>query len=224
MFRTDPMNANITSDSRLEHLAEAPLPTEFGTFRIVVFRYKDPDAHPSLSDEHLALVMGDVKDGENIPVRVHSECLTSEVFGSLKCDCKEQLEAAQAHIGHDGRGVILYLRQEGRAIGLANKIKAYALQADGADTIEANEQLHLPVDARQYDVAAAMLRHLKVRSVKLMTNNPEKVESLGRLGISVLDRIPVHIEANQHSVDYLNVKRDRMRHELPAELAANERR
>lgn len=223
MFRTEPMNANITSDSRLQHLAEAPLPTEFGTFRVVVFKYTDPDAHPALSDEHLALVMGDVKDGESIPVRVHSECLTSEVLGSLKCDCKEQLEAAQSLIGTDGKGVILYLRQEGRGIGLANKIKAYALQANGADTVEANEQLHLPVDARQYDVAAAMLRHLNVRSIKLMTNNPEKVESLERLGISVVGRIPVHIDANQHSVDYLNVKRDRMRHELPEELPTEKR-
>lgn len=209
------MNANIKSDALLEFLSEAALPTAWGTFRVVVFRYRDPDADPSLSDEHLALVMGDVSDGEDIPVRVHSECLTSEVFGSLKCDCKEQLETAQSHLGEAGRGVILYLRQEGRGIGLANKIKAYALQAQGADTVEANEQLHLPVDARRYDVAAAMLRYLGVKSVRLMTNNPEKTESLTRLGIDVRGRIPVQIAANPHSADYLHVKRDRMRHELP---------
>ncbi len=212
------MNANINSEPKLEHLAEAPLPTKHGTFRLVVFRYEDPGAHPELSSEHLALVMGDVGDGQDVPVRVHSECLTSEVLGSLKCDCKEQLDTAQARIAQSGRGVILYLRQEGRGIGLSNKIKAYALQAHGADTIEANELLHLPVDARKYDVAASMLRHLKVGSIQLMTNNPEKVEALERLGVRVSGRLPVHVEANQHSEGYLVVKRDRMRHQLPTDL------
>lgn len=213
------MNANILIDPRLEHLAEAPIPTAHGEFRVIVFRYRDPEAHPGLSDEHLALVMGDVGDGRPVPVRVHSECLTSEVLGSLKCDCKEQLESAQATIGATGRGVVLYLRQEGRGIGLANKIRAYALQAKGADTVEANERLHLPVDARQYNVAAAILRHLGVASVELMTNNPEKVESLGRLGIPITSRIPVHVPVNEHSESYLAVKRDRMRHELPTILS-----
>jgi GTP cyclohydrolase II len=212
------MNANISSEPTLEHLAEAPLPTRYGTFRLVVFRYEDPGAHPELSNEHLALVMGDVAQGENVPVRVHSECLTSEVLGSLKCDCKQQLDTAQERIAELGRGIVLYLRQEGRGIGLANKIKAYALQADGADTIEANELLHLPVDARRYDVAASMLRHLGVRSVQLMTNNPEKVEALERLGITVSGRIPVYVGANRYSHDYLMVKRDRMRHHLPTDL------
>ncbi len=212
------MNVNINSEPQLEHLAEAPLPTKYGTFRLVVFRYEDPGAHPELSSEHLAMVMGDIKNGEDVPVRVHSECLTSEVLGSLKCDCKEQLDTAQMRIAEGGRGVVLYLRQEGRGIGLSNKIKAYALQAHGADTIEANELLHLPVDARKYDVAASMLRHLGVRSIRLMTNNPEKVEALEKLGISVAGRQPVYVGANQHSESYLSVKRDRMRHELPADL------
>jgi GTP cyclohydrolase II len=209
------MNVNIQTDTRLEYLAEAPLPTAYGEFQVVVFRYRDPDAHPGLSDEHLALVMGDVRDAENVPVRVHSECLTSEVLGSLKCDCKEQLEAAQAHVGKEGRGIVLYLRQEGRGIGLANKIRAYALQAAGANTAEANEQLHLPVDARQYDVAAAMLRYLGVKSIRLLTNNPEMVDALRRLVIDVEGRIPVHVAANEHSEGYLAFKRDRMRHALP---------
>jgi len=213
------MNANINSEPTLEHLAEAPLPTKHGTFRLVVFRYDDPGAHPELSSEHLALVMGDVENRENVPVRVHSECLTSEVLGSLKCDCKEQLDTAQFRIAQAGLGVVLYLRQEGRGIGLSNKVKAYALQADGADTIEANELLHLPVDARKYDVAASMLRHLKVKSVRLMTNNPDKVDALQRLGIIVTDRLPVYVGANQHSESYLVVKRDRMRHQLPTDLS-----
>lgn len=212
------MSSNPSPQSRLEHLAEAPLPTRFGTFKVVVFRYDDPAAHPALSDEHLALVLGDVKGQEAVPVRVHSECLTSEVFGSLKCDCKEQLETAQSLIGENGSGVILYLRQEGRGIGLANKIRAYALQASGADTVEANERLHLPVDARQYDVAAEMLRQLDVRSVRLMTNNPAKQEALAKLGIPMVGRIPIHVGANQHSSEYLAVKRDRMRHLLPEEV------
>jgi GTP cyclohydrolase II len=199
----------------LERLAEAPLPTEFGTFQVIVFRYRDPSAHPGLSDEHLALVMGDLSGTEPVPVRMHSECLTSEVFGSLKCDCKQQLEAAQRHVAQRGRGVILYLRQEGRGIGLANKIRAYALQAAGADTIEANERLHLPVDARQYDVAARMLHALDVHRVELMTNNPDKFEALGKLGLEVVKRIPVHVPANEHSAFYLSVKRERMRHQLP---------
>jgi GTP cyclohydrolase II len=202
----------------LEALAEAPIPTRYGVFQMHVFRWEDPALQRDLglSNEHLALVMGDIRGQRCVPVRVHSECLTSEVFGSLKCDCKEQLERAQAEIARRGIGVLLYLRQEGRGIGLANKIRAYALQALGADTIEANELLHLPVDARQYDVAAAMLRELGIDSIELMTNNPAKVEQLQKLGIDVENRIPVLVAANPFSASYLEVKRRRMRHELTA--------
>lgn len=200
----------------LEHLASAPLPTRFGTFVVHVYRFDDPKADPSLSDEHLALVMGEVKGERAVAVRVHSECLTSEVFSSLKCDCKGQLERAQAEVARRGRGVILYLRQEGRGIGLANKIRAYALQAEGADTIEANQRLHLPVDARQYDVAAAILRDLGVESIVLMTNNPAKVDALAALGIAVDDRLPMLVAANPFSQSYLEVKKKKMRHELPS--------
>lgn len=211
-------NAQVHMD-RLENLAVAPLPTRFGVFQLHVFRWDDPEAHPGLSNEHLALVMGDVRGGRSVAVRVHSECLTSEVFGSLKCDCKQQLEQAQAEIARRGAGAILYLRQEGRGIGLANKIRAYALQELGADTIEANELLHLPVDAREYDVAAAMLRALGVESVRLMTNNPKKLEGLRALGVDVEDRMPVLVEANRYSAGYLDVKRRRMQHEIPSEVA-----
>jgi GTP cyclohydrolase II len=197
-------------------VASAPIPTRFGAFDVHVYTWNDPKANPALSNEHLALVMGDVRGRRGVPVRVHSECLTSEVLGSLKCDCKEQLEAAQREVERRGFGVILYLRQEGRGIGLANKIRAYALQANGADTVEANELLHLPVDARSYDVAAAILKDLGVESVELMTNNPEKHRSLEALGIRVEQRIPVHVPPNPHSAGYLAVKRDRMHHELPS--------
>lgn len=199
----------------LEELARAPLPTRFGDFEVHVFRWDDPALHPDLSQEHIALVFGDVRGRTAVPVRVHSECMTSEVFGSLKCDCKEQLERAQAQIAQHGYGAILYLRQEGRGIGLANKVRAYALQATGADTIEANTRLHLPVDARQYDVAAEMLRALGVESVALMTNNPDKSEQLQAQGIRLVERIPVLVDANPHSLAYLEVKRARMRHDLP---------
>ncbi len=156
-----------------------------------------------------------VRGRRSVPVRVHSECLTGEVFSSLKCDCREQFDHAQAAIAEHGYGVILYLRQEGRGIGLANKVRAYALQAMGADTVEANELLHLPVDARTYDVAAAMLRELGVESVELMTNNPTKVDELRKLGVTVEARLPVLIPANPFSASYLEVKRRRMAHELP---------
>jgi GTP cyclohydrolase II len=208
--------------ARIEQLAVAPIPTRHGMFQVRVFRWEDPSVHPSLSREHCALVMGEVRGRRNVPVRVHSECLTGEVFSSLKCDCREQFDHAQAAIAEHGYGVILYLRQEGRGIGLANKVRAYALQAMGADTVEANELLHLPVDARTYDAAAAMLRELGIESIELMTNNPAKVDELRKLGVTVEARVPVLIPANPFSASYLEVKRRRMAHELPVSQPAAE--
>ncbi|MCA9626322.1 MAG: GTP cyclohydrolase II [Myxococcales bacterium] len=199
----------------LEALAKATVPTRFGVFDFHVFHWHGPKPHPALSDEHLALVVGDVRGKRDVPLRIHSECLTSEVFGSLKCDCREQLEGAQRYVASTGEGVVLYLRQEGRGIGLANKIKAYALQAEGADTIEANQLLHLPVDARTYDVAAAMIQHLGIESIQLITNNPEKVAGLQDLGVDVTNRIPMVVQPNPFSEGYLDVKRRRMAHYLP---------
>jgi GTP cyclohydrolase II len=202
--------------SVLEELACAPIPTRFARFDLHVYRYEDPTAHPELSKEHCALVLGDLKGRTHVPVRVHSECLTSEVFGSLKCDCREQLEHAQAEIARRGFGAVLYLRQEGRGIGLSNKVRAYALQAGGADTVEANEQLHLPVDARTYDVAAAMLDALGVRSIELLTNNPAKIAALNQLGVRIERRVPVLVPATPFSASYLETKRRLMQHELPS--------
>jgi GTP cyclohydrolase II len=195
--------------------AEAPVPTRFGDFRMIVFHHGEHLVESELSPDHVALVMGDVTGQRGVTCRVHSECLTSEVFGSLKCDCKEQLEAAQAEIARRGMGVLLYLRQEGRGIGLANKVRAYALQSMGHDTVDANRLLQLPDDAREYDAAAAMLAHLGVASVRLLTNNPLKVDALRSLGVSVDERAPSIMRPNLHSRGYLEAKRARMNHSLP---------
>jgi GTP cyclohydrolase II len=208
---------------QLEVMAQAPVPTSFGTFDVHVFRWgtgTNGNAGPGhrengLSPDHVAITMGTLVDAENVLVRVHSECLTSEVFGSLKCDCKQQLEVAQQQIAEEGRGAVLYLRQEGRGIGLANKIRAYELQSAGHDTVDANRMLGLPDDARRYDSAAAMIGHLGIASVRLMTNNPAKVDGLRALGVTITGREPVLTPANPLSAGYLATKRERMGHELP---------
>jgi len=204
---------------QLEIRAQAPVPTRYGLFDMLVFRWGIADgAEHGLSPDHVALVMGDVRGKSGVTVRVHSECLTSEAFGSLKCDCREQLDAAQAEVARRGLGVVLYLRQEGRGIGLANKIRAYQLQAHGHDTVDANRLLGLPDDARDYQPAAAMLQHLGVDSIRLMTNNPDKVEALGALGVRVASRAPSIIRPNPFSAPYLEAKRLRMGHALPGGL------
>jgi len=194
--------------------ARAPVPTPLGLFDMAVFRWDGDDR------EHVAMIRGDVRGQSGVAVRMHSECLTSEVFHSLKCDCREQLHAGLEEIARRELGVVLYLRQEGRGIGLANKIRAYALQAGGADTVDANRMLGLPDDARRYDMAAPMLRHLGVESVRLMTNNPQKVEDLRGLGVHVVERLPMIVAPNPFSAGYLEAKRLRMRHQLPPRLRA----
>jgi GTP cyclohydrolase II len=198
-------------------LASAELPTKFGLFKTHVFRTPDLSGGDSWK-EHVALVFGDVNGRAELPVRIHSECITSEVFGSLKCDCKEQLDASLADISRRGAGAVLYLRQEGRGIGLANKIRAYDLQSRGADTVDANRLLGLPDDAREYHAAADMLAHFDVKSVLLMTNNPAKVTALASLGVAVAGRVPVVVAPNPFSAHYLETKRARMAHELPTRL------
>ncbi len=205
-----------------EWLASAELPTRFGLFRTHVFRTVERHSreHGACVKEHVALVFGDIEGAVNLPIRIHSECITSEVFGSLKCDCKEQLDAALAEVARRGAGAILYLRQEGRGIGLANKIRAYELQSQGADTVDANRLLGLPDDAREYHAAADMLAHFDVQSVQIMTNNPAKVDALRVLGVEVTGRLPVVITPNAFSAGYLETKRARMAHELPTRLSA----
>jgi GTP cyclohydrolase II len=189
----------------LELYAEAPLPTQRGLFRTVVFREKRTGV------EHVAMAMGDVA-GDAVLVRVHSECLTSEVLGSLKCDCRAQLDRALDAIAARGRGVLLYLRQEGRGIGLGNKIRAYALQARGHDTYQANRLLGFDDDLRRYDVAAEMLRLLDIRSVHLITNNPLKLDGLVQSGVKVRRRVALPSPSNPHSENYLRAKREQTGH------------
>lgn len=197
---------------RLEHgisrVVETRLPTRFGDFRVIGYS----DEHSGA--EHLALVYG-APSGESVLARVHSECLTGDAFGSLRCDCGEQLDAALEAVAAEGQGVVVYLRgQEGRGIGLLNKLRAYELQDGGADTVDANVRLGLPIDARDYGAAARILLDLGVNSVRLLSNNPAKQSGLTAHGVDVTDRIPLVTKPTEHNVHYLRTKRDRMRHEL----------
>ena len=186
--------------------SEADVPTEYGTFRVIVYRELDSDA------EHCAFVRGEVRGASNVLARVHSECFTGEVLHSLKCDCREQLDQALQRIADADRGIVIYLRQEGRGIGLGNKIRAYALQQQGADTVDANVKLGFPADSRRYHVAAEILDQLGIASIALMTNNPEKVKALQNDGVAVALRVPMIINANDHNRDYLRTKNRRMGH------------
>ena len=188
--------------------ATASLPTRHGLFKIVAF------TNNTDGKEHVAIIKGDVEGAKSIPVRVHSECLTGDVFGSLRCDCRQQLEEALTHLSSLERGLILYMRQEGRGIGLANKVKAYALQEEGYDTVEANLHLGFDDDMRSYAVAAEMLKLLKIESVDLMTNNPRKIEGLERSGIIIARRTPILIEPNPHNHRYLKTKKNKSGHLL----------
>jgi GTP cyclohydrolase II len=196
--------------------AEAALPTAHGEFRLVVYRTGNPGdlgttALGTAHEEHVAMVMGDVA-GDAVLARVHSSCFTGEVLGSLRCDCRAQLDAALMRIASEGRGVVIYLVQEGRGIGLGNKVRAYALQDQGADTVDANLQLGFDADLRSYDLAAAMLRDLGVRSLRLMTNNPAKLQGLERAGMTVISHEAHWVEADARSADYLQAKKTKLGH------------
>lgn len=196
--------------------AIADLPTRFGDFHIVAFSNTLDDK------EHVAIFKGDILNAENVPVRLHSECLTGDVMGSYRCDCRDQLEHALKKINKMGTGIVLYLRQEGRGIGLTNKIRAYSLQDQGLDTVEANIALGFRDDERDYTIAAEMLKALKVNSVKLMTNNPKKIDQLKSHGILVNERLPHMLPTNKHNRAYLKTKAAKSGHIIDFHWEADE--
>lgn len=196
----------VLQEMPVEYIAAANLPTKWGHFKIWAFTHG--------GKEHVAIVSGDPTGREDVLTRVHSECMTGDVFGSLKCDCGEQLHHAMEEIATAKNGIILYMRQEGRGIGLANKIRAYSLQDQGMDTVEANLHLGFDDDLRDYSVAAKMLEQLKVISIQLMTNNPKKVRGLKNAGVNVSDRLPIKILPNEFNAHYLETKRDKSGHIL----------
>lgn len=201
------------TEAVVEVASVAELPSRFGDFRVFVFSNNQDDK------EHLAMVHGDVTGMPNVVTRVHSECLTGDVLGSLRCDCREQLERSLLHVGTLQRGIVLYMRQEGRGIGLTNKIRAYGLQERGMDTVDANRALGFADDLRAYDLSAAILRKLGVQSIRLMTNNPDKVKKLEGQGIVISERLPLAIAPNHHNRAYLATKALRSGHMLDIEMA-----
>ncbi len=192
----------------LDYIASSKLPTPWATFQIHIF------VDPATAKEHLLLSLGDVADGKPVLARVHSECLTGDALFSQRCDCGAQLEAAMQAIAKEGRGALLYLRQEGRGIGLVNKIRAYNLQDQGADTVEANVRLGFPADMRRYDLCRPMLEHCGITSLRLMTNNPRKVAAMEKLGITVAERLPLQVNRNPYNEHYLSTKADKLGHWL----------
>jgi 3,4-dihydroxy 2-butanone 4-phosphate synthase/GTP cyclohydrolase II len=196
-------------------LVTTHLPSKHGDFTLHLYR--------SATDQkdHIALVKGSIEGDEPVLVRVHSECLTGDVFGSLRCDCNEQLIASMERVEQEGRGVVVYMRQEGRGIGLSNKLKAYQLQDDGLDTVEANEKLGFRADLRDYGIGAQILRDLGVRRIRLMTNNPKKVVGLSGYGLEIVERVPLEIDPTRFNMRYLKAKRDKLGHLILIEPKAD---
>ena len=204
----DLIEYRLKTDSLIEEVVRVEMPTAFGHFQLIAFREKET------AQEHLALIKGEWKEGEPVLVRVHSSCFTGDILGSLRCDCGDQLHGAMQMVEKEGKGVVLYMNQEGRGIGLLNKLKAYKLQEQGMDTVEANLHLGLPMDARDYGVGAQILRTLNVTKLKLISNNPKKRAGLLGYGLEIVDTVPISIAPNQFNQKYLETKRDKMGHNI----------
>ena len=200
------ISALVPSESELDYAASCELPTSWATFRLHAF------VEPATGKEHVAITLGDVGNGEPVLARIHSECLTGDALFSLRCDCGPQLEAALKKIAEEGRGALFYLRQEGRGIGLVNKIRAYQLQDAGADTVEANEALGFKPDQRNYKLCKPMLQHLQISTLRLMTNNPRKITAMEQLGLKVVERVPLVITRNPFNERYLTTKAAKLGH------------
>jgi 3,4-dihydroxy 2-butanone 4-phosphate synthase / GTP cyclohydrolase II len=204
----DLIEYRIRRDSLIEEIVRVDMPTKYGHFKLVAFQEKNS------SNEHLALIKGTWNPGDPVLVRVHSSCFTGDILGSLRCDCGDQLHYAMKMVENEGTGVILYMNQEGRGIGLLNKLKAYRLQEQGMDTVEANLHLGFQMDQRDYGVGAQILRHLGITKLKLITNNPKKRVGLIGYGLEIVENVPVRIEPNPHNEKYLQTKRDKLGHEI----------
>ncbi len=204
----DLIEYRLKIDSLIEEIVRVEMPTAFGHFHLVAFREKET------AQEHLALIKGTWEKEEPVLVRVHSSCFTGDILGSLRCDCGEQLHSAMQMVEKEGKGVVLYMNQEGRGIGLVNKLKAYKLQEQGLDTVEANLHLGLPMDARDYGVGAQILRTLNISKLKLISNNPKKRAGLLGYGIEIVETVPVQIVPNKYNQKYLETKRDKLGHEI----------
>jgi 3,4-dihydroxy 2-butanone 4-phosphate synthase/GTP cyclohydrolase II len=200
--------STVAKAKQIERIAEANLPTEFGHFRIVGFRHLDT------GEEIAALVKGQPSNTTPVLIRIHSQCLTGDVFHSIKCDCGRQLQQAMELIEQEGCGAIIYQLQEGRGIGLMNKIRAYALQDQGQDTVEANLSLGFDADLRDYEVCAEVIKQLGIGAVRLLSNNPDKIEGLRSAGVEVVERVSIEVEADQTSIGYLKTKREKLGHLL----------
>jgi 3,4-dihydroxy 2-butanone 4-phosphate synthase/GTP cyclohydrolase II len=204
----DLIEYRLKTDSLIEEIVRVDMPTKWGNFKLIAFNEK------GTTNEHLALIKGDWQKEEPVLVRVHSSCFTGDILGSMRCDCGEQLHTAMQHVEKEGKGVILYMNQEGRGIGLVNKLKAYKLQESGFDTVEANLHLGFPMDKRDYGIGAQILRYLGISKLRLLSNNPKKRAGLLGYGLEIVEAVPIEIEPNPHNEKYLTTKRDKLGHEI----------